>query len=153
MEKGNDMATFKALNFNQVMRAVKDFSERDIRNISRSAVRRSATRVRSEVKKRVPVDKGDLKNSIRVKSVRTKLKEPVSIVYSKIGYYNTLLYGVRNEQSGKQTPIANPKGNWWEKTTKEYGTTVKYDMAEFLDKGMKRASAKAYAKSLAGVKK
>ena len=148
------MATFKALNFNQVMRAVKDFSERDIRNISRSAVRRSATRVRSEARKRVPVDKGKLKESISIKSIRTrKLKEPVSIVYSKIGYYNTLLYGVRNEQSGKQTPIANPKGNWWEKTTKEYGTTVKYDMAEFLDKGMKRASAKAYAKSLAGVKK
>ena len=56
-------------------------------------------------------------------------------------------------KSGKQTPIANPKGNWWEKTTKEYGATVKYDMAEFLDKGMKRASAKAYAKSLAGVKR
>ena len=148
------MATFKTLNLQQVQNAVKDFSEKDVANISRSAVRRSATRVKSEVKKRVPVESGELKKSISVKNKRIgKFKEPVSFIYSKIGYYNTLLYGVRNEKSGAQTPIANPSGNWWEKTTKAYGKQVKNDMAEFLDKGMKRASAKAYAKSIVGVKK
>lgn len=148
------MATFKAVNLQQVMNAVKEFSERDVANISRSAVRRSATRIKSQVKKRVPVESGELKKSISIKNKRIgKFKEPVSFIYSKIGYYNTLLYGVRNEKSGAQTPIANPSGNWWEKTTKQYGGQVKKDMAEFLDKGMKRASAKAYAKSIAGVKK
>ena len=148
------MATFKTVNLQQVMNAVKEFSEKDVRNISRSAVRRSANRVKSEVKKRVPVESGELKKSINVKNKRYgKFKEPVAFVYSKIGYYNTLLYGVRNEKSGAQTPITNPSGNWWEKTTKQYGGQVKKDMAEFLNKGMKRASAKAYAKSIVGVKK
>ena len=141
------MAVLATMNLKQVQDAMKDFSERDVRNISKSAVRRSATRLKTRVNQQVPVDKGKLKDSIKVKNERNRNKEPFSFIYSDKGYYATLLYGERNEKGGGKTPISNPAGNWFDNTVRIYGKETEQNISEFLKKGIRRSAAKQYTKT------
>ena len=142
------MAVLATMNLKQVQDAMKDFSERDVRNISKSAVRRSATRLKTRVKQQVPVGKGNLKKSIKVKNKRDRqTKEPFSFIYSDKGYYATLLYGERNEKGGGKTPISNPAGNWFDNTVRIYGKETEQNISEFLKKGIRRSAAKQYTKT------
>ena len=142
------MAVLATMNLKQVQNAMKDFSERDVRNISKSAIRRSATRLKTRVKQQVPVDKGKLKKSIKVKNERDRrTKEPYSFVYSYLGYYATLLYGQRNEKDGSVTPISNPAGNWFDNTVRIYGKETEQNISKYLKKGIRRAAAKQYTKT------
>ena len=149
------MAVLATMNLKQVQKAMLEFSQRDIRRISRSAVSRSATRIKTRVKQQVPVEQGNLKKSIKVKNTRVnRTKEPVSLVYSSIGYYNTLLYGVRRSPTtGDDIPISNPKGNWWDNVTRLYSVEVKTNISEFMKKGIRRAAAKAYTKTAISARK
>lgn len=142
------MAVLATMNLKQVQKAMLEFSQRDVRRISRSAISRSATRVKSRVKQQVPVDKGNLKKSIKVKNKRdNRTKEPYSFVYSTKGYYATLLYGVRNDPNGNQVPIANPKGNWFDNTVRLYGRETYSNIKKYMQAGIRRAAAKSYVKT------
>jgi hypothetical protein len=153
------MAVLAAMNLKQVQNAINQFAEKDIIRMSRSAVGRGATRFKTRVKQTVPKESGELKKSIRTKRANGRDKfDPIRIVYSKIGYYNTLLYGYREGYTYRRKnsyiditvnghKVANPKGNWWDIASKRYAKEYKQNITEFLRENIRRDAAKAYSKT------
>ena len=147
------MAVLAAMNLKQVQNAINQFAEKDIIRMSRSAVGRGATRFKTRVKQSVPKESGELRKSIRTKRANGRDKfDPIRIVYSKIGYYNTLLYGFRDgytygNVSVNGHKVANPKGNWWDIASKRYAKEYKQNITEFLRENIRRDAAKAYSKT------
>ena len=147
------MAVLAAMNLKQVQNAINQFAEKDVIRMSRSAVGRGATRFKTRVKQTVPKESGELKKSIRTKRANGRDKfDPIRIVYSKIGYYNTLLYGFREgytygNVSVNGHKVANPKGNWWDIASKRYAKEYKQNITEFLRENIRRDAAKAYSKT------
>ena len=157
------MAVLATMNLKQVQNAMKDFAEKDIRNMSKSAVRKTANRVKTRVKSLVPKETGNLKNSIKVKNERKrKTKEPISFISirgdKKTGkkspnYYTTLLYGYREayvKKNGTQVEgheVKNPSGNWFEKAVNIYGKEFEGQIAKFLKDNIRKAAAKQYTKT------
>ena len=147
------MAVLAAMNLKQVQNAINQFAEKDIIKMSRSAVGRGATRFKTRVKQTVPKESGELKKSIRTKRANGRDKfDPIRIVYSQIGYYNTLLYGYREDYTYKSVSVdghkvANPSGNWWNIASKRYAREYKRNITEFLKENIRKDAAKAYSKT------
>lgn len=135
------------LNLRQVQNAMLDFSEKDVRSISKTAIRKSGNRLKTRVKQEVPVERGNLKKSIHVSMRSTKNKEPYAYVKTKLGYYNTLLYGERTNQYGTHE-VSNPTGNWYDATVEKYGAESVQMITKELKNGMRKSAAKNYAKTL-----
>ena len=153
------MAVLAAMNLKQVQNAIKEFADKDIVRMSRSAVGRGATRFKTRVKQTVPKQSGELKKSIAVtrRNGRSKF-DPLRIVYSNIGYYNTLLYGYREDYTSRRKnsyidinvdghKVANPTGNWWNIASKRYGREYKQNITLFLKENIRKDAAKSYAKT------
>lgn len=147
------MAVLAAMNLKQVQNAINQFAEKDIIRMSRSAVGRGATRFKTRVKQTVPKESGALKKSIRTKRANGRDKfDPIRIVYSKIGYYNTLLYGNREAYTYGSVSVdghkvANPSGNWWDISSKRYAKEYKQNITEFLRQNIRKDAAKSYSKT------
>lgn len=153
------MAVLAAMNLKQVQNAIKEFADKDIVRMSRSAVGRGATRFKTRVKQTVPKQSGELKKSISVtrRNGRSKF-DPLRIVYSNIGYYNTLLYGYREDYTYRRKnsyidinvdghKVANPTGNWFDIASRRYGREYKKNITEFLKQNIRKDAAKSYAKT------
>ena len=159
LEREDKMAVLAAMNLEQVKKAISQFANKDIIRMSRSAVGKGATRFRTRVKQSVPKQTGELKNSFAISRGNGKNAfDPIRIVYSTIGYYNTLLYGYREDYTYRKKntyidinvdghKVANPNGNWWDISSKRYAREYKRNVAEFLRENIRKDAAKAYAKT------
>lgn len=153
------MAVLAAMNLKQVQNAIKEFADKDIVRMSRSAVGRGATRFKTRVKQTVPKQSGELKKSIAVTRRNGRNdKDPLRIVYSRIGYYNTLLYGYREDYTSRRKnsyidinvdghKVRNPSGNWWDIASKRYAREYKQNITLFLKENIRKDAAKSYAKT------
>lgn len=153
------MATLAVMNLKQAQAAINEFAYKDIVKMSRSAVARGSNRFKTRVKQSVPKQTGELKKSIVTGRRKGKSQfDPLRIVYSNIGYYNTLLFNYREDYTYRRKnsyidinvnghKVANPSGNWWDIAVKRYGKEYEKNIAEFLDDGMRKAAAKSYAKT------
>ena len=148
------MAVLATMNLKQVQNAIKEFADKDIVRMSRSAVGRGATRFKTRVKQTVPKQSGELKKSIAVTRRNGRNdKDPLRIVYSRIGYYNTLLYGYREDYTSRNInvdghKVANPTGNWWNIASKRYAREYKQNITLFLKENIRKDAAKSYAKTV-----
>jgi len=141
-------------NLGEVKALLKEFSEGDAYDISLKATRRAGARVRTRVRQYVPVKSGELKKSIRLKiRAERSINDFRAVVYGRIGYYATLLYGKRNahERNGspvRETVINNPAGNWFDKALAAHSTEFEQAMAKALQAEMKKAAGRIYRRTL-----
>ena len=159
LEREDKMAVLAAMNLEQVKKAISQFANEDIIRMSRSAVGKGATRFRTRVKQTVPKKTGALKNSFAISRQNGKdAFDPIRIVYSTIGYYNTLLYGHREDYDYRRKhsyidiyvdghSVANPSGNWWDIASKRYAREYKQNITLFLKENIRKDAAKSYAKT------
>jgi len=141
-------------NLADVKALLKEFSERDAYDISVKATRRAGARVRTRVRQMAPMKFGDLKKSIRLKIRADRRSNDFrAVVYSRTGYYATLLYGerkahTRNGFEVRATTVRNPAGNWFDKTVATHGAEFEQTMAKALQAEMKKAAGRIYRRTL-----
>lgn len=140
--------TLEVLNLEQVKKVMTEFSVKEQQRMNGRALGRTAARLRTRVRQNVPVKSGELKKSIKTKSrLNKKTGEQASVVYSKIGYYATLLYGQRVEKDGSVTKISNPAGNWFEKVIQQYGDESIANVTKILKDEIRKTASKLYTKT------
>lgn len=141
-------------NLADVKALLKEFSERDAYDISLKATRRAGARVRTRVRQQVPVKSGELRKSIRLKIRGSRNSHDFrAVVYSKIGYYATLLHGERkaHKRDGYQVSAAkvnNPAGNWFDNSVARHSREFEQVMAKALQAEMKKAAGRIYKRTL-----
>ena len=141
-------------NLADVKALLKEFSERDAYEISVKATRRAGARVRTRVRQMVPVKSGELKKSIRLKIKGSRNTHDFrAVVYSRIGYYATLLHGERkaHERGGYEVSAArinNPAGNWFDNTVARHSREFEEVMSKALQAEMKKAAGRIYRRTL-----
>lgn len=92
-------------NLAQVKAALETFSKKDALEISAKSTIRAAGFMRGRVRLLVPRSEGTLRKSITAKrKINRRTGEYSVVIYSKIGYYATLLYGYREASKRASRP-------------------------------------------------
>jgi len=140
--------TLQVKNLDEVKKLLNQFAERDSVEIQKKATGKAGSRMRVRVKSLVPTDTGQLKKSIvrKVRYNRQTNKYSV-VVYSKNGFYATLLRGWRNASKRAKAHKVKQYPNWFDRAVTRYGSEVTELMTRELKKEIRVKAARLYTRS------
>jgi HK97 gp10 family phage protein len=100
----------------EIQKVLREIPEKDAKNLVRATVRGIASEVNKEAKKRVPVDTGNLKKSLKVKAVRSPPFKPVFDVRAESGksvkhdgfYWRFIEHGTGGDSPSPEQPFIRP---------------------------------------------